>query len=476
MENINNSYPFFITDSQDINNAYRLALSTLAANTLPFKDGILEDEEPVFIAGLKYYSPWTRDAAINTWNGGGLIAPRVAYNTLRSVMGKDEKGYFIDGEYWDRIILTVGAWWYYIYNGDRDFLAMSYDAVENSLKHFEETEYSEELGLFRGAACYGDGVSAYPDIYAKHGYSGIIFFSKDCRELCEDTGVGIPMYALSTNCLYYEAYVLADKMARELGLPEKYAEKAEKMKNAINRVFWNEEAGNYRYLHDKFGGCDSLEGLGLCFAILFGIADEEKREKIFKNTTVTKEGIACVYPSFSRYDSEDGMSFGRHSGTVWPHVQGFWADAAAKHGERGIFDFEFSKQTEHTVRAWQFSEIYHPVTGEIYGGVQEKSKSGIRAWDSVPVQTWSATAYLRQVYFDILGMKLDKDGITFEPVCTKLVKKAELKGLKYRNAVLNITLSGSGDRLVSFKLNGKEAEPHIDCDITGENNIELVIG
>lgn len=473
---MNKRYPYFITDSGDINSSYRIAIATLAANTLPFKDGILEKEEPVFIAGLKYSTPWTRDAAINTWNGGGLVDRDVALNTLKSVLGKDENGLFIDGEYWDRIIWTVGAWWYYLYSGDRDFLAVSYEAVDNSLKYFEDTEYNPEIGLFRGAACYGDGVAAYPDIYAKHGRSGIITFAKENRDLCDDVGVGIPMYALSTNCLYYQAYVLADKMVHELGLAEKYAEKAENVKNAINRVFWNEESGNYRYLHDRFGGCDSFEGLGLSFAILFGVADEEKRNKIFKNTTVTEQGIACVYPSFSRYDSEDGMSFGRHSGTVWPHVQGFWADAAAKHHRRDIFDFEFSKQTEHTVKGWQFSEIYHPITGEIYGGVQERGVCGITGWESVPFQTWSATSYLRQVYFDILGMKFSANGIAFDPICTSLVKTAELKGLHYRNAVLNITLCGCGEKIVSFKLNGKETEPFICCDIVGENNIEILIG
>ncbi len=47
----------------------------------------------------------------------------------------------------------------------------------------------------------------------------IMTFAKQNRELCVDTGVGIPMFALSTNCLYYHAYVLADKMAAALGLP-----------------------------------------------------------------------------------------------------------------------------------------------------------------------------------------------------------------------------------------------------------------
>ena len=91
--------PYLSTSNKNINTAYRLAISTLAANILPFKDGILTEERPVMIAGLGYTTPWTRDASINTWNAGGLICPEVALDTLKSVVGKNEKGYFIDGEY-----------------------------------------------------------------------------------------------------------------------------------------------------------------------------------------------------------------------------------------------------------------------------------------------------------------------------------------------------------------------------------------
>lgn len=106
-------------------------------------------------------------------------------------------------------------------------------------------------------------------------------FAKQNRELCVDTGVGIPMFALSTNCLYYHAYVLADKMAAALGLPcSAYAEKAARLKNSVNAHFWSEEKQNYTYLCDPFGGCDHQEGLGASFALLFGIADDEKAEKV----------------------------------------------------------------------------------------------------------------------------------------------------------------------------------------------------
>lgn len=466
--------PYLTTDNKRVDAAYRLAVATLCCNIFPFKDGLLEKEEEVIIAGLGYATPWTRDASINTWNAGGLVCPEVALNTLKSVLCKKEDGIYIGGEYWDSIIWVIGAWNYYLYTGDKEFLKIAYEATENTLKFFEETEFSKELNLFRGPACYGDGVAAYPDIYASHGKGGIISFAYECSSLCEKTGVGLPMYALSTNCLYYEAYALADKIGSELGLSPKYAEKAKLMKDSVNKYFWDDKRKTYRYLHDKFGGSDAIEGMGISFVILFDIANDEQKEALFKNTPVSPHGITCVYPSFARYNSEDGYDRGRHSGTVWPHIQGFWADAAAKNKQTAIFDKEFSAQTENALRFHQFAEIYHPETGEMYGGLQENGGKGIARWGSQPFQTWSATAYLRNVYFDLLGMNFNEKGIEFNPVESSIINNASLKGLKYRNAVLDIKVTGSGAKIKKFMINGKETVNFVPADISGNVCVEII--
>lgn len=476
------NFPFLITDNKDINTAYRLAIATLSANIFPFKDGILDGEKPVIIAGLGYKTPWTRDAAINTWNAGGLICPDISLNTLKSVLIPYKDGYRIGGEYWDAIIWVIGAWYQYLYTGDKDFLETAYYTTTNSLEYFENTEFDADLNLFRGAACYGDGISAYPDIYAKDVGSGIANFAVVHKNLCEQTGVGIPIHALSTNCLYYYAYVVADMMASSLGKStNKFSKKAQSMKTAINKYFWSEEKQNYIYIYDKFGGCDYQEGLGISFAILFDVADDDKKELIFKNQYISQHGITCVWPTFERYSKFDKSSYGRHSGTVWPHIQGFWSSAAAKNNKTTIFDNEFMYQTENAVKYMQFAEIYHQQTGEIYGGVQEygginkESHKGITQWQSENYQTWSATAYLRNVYMDLIGMKFCENGIKFEPIFSKLTTDISLKNLKYRDAILNISISGSGKSISSFKVNGIENENFISADIKGINEIKIIL-
>lgn len=471
------------TDNKDVNTAYYIAVSDMIGNIKPFQGELWEKEKPVIIAGMGYDTPWTRDAAINVMNAGGLLFPEVSENTLLSVLKRDSGKLIIDGQYWDKIIWVLGAWHLYQVTVNTDFLLTAYQAAENTLTYMEDTEFDETLNLFRGAACYGDGIAAYPDRYiAPSKSSGIMSFIEECPEHLVKTGMGLPMYALSTNCLYYQAYITADLMAEELGIKKEYGiqqehgikkeygikkehsikneyrQKAERMKEAINTHFWNPERGLYDYLVDDRGGCDSSEGLGQAFAILFGVADKDKAESIFANQPVTPYGIACVYPSFGRYRQMGNYHFGRHSGTVWPHIQAFWADAAARYGRIDIFLKEFRMLTDVSVRDGLFAEIYHPETGEIYGGLQEGGEDGIILWKSQLKQTWSATGYLRLLFHVIAGIRFEKEGISFEPCLPDGIGQIEITNLHIRNTVFTIKISGRGSKIKHFVVDLKETD------------------
>ena len=434
----------FRSDNPAVNAACYTAMSDLTANVKPFRGGVLTEEKPVIIAGIGYYTPWTRDAAINTLNAGDFLFPDISRNTLESVLKETDGKLYIGGEYWDAVIWVWGAWEYFRYTRDTAFLRRAFEATKNSLALYEKTEFEPVLNLFRGPACYGDGVSAYPDIYATPGCSGIISFASDRKEICKSTGVGIPMYTLSTNCLYYKAYQLADCMACQLGAEAEYAEKAKALKAAINRSFWMKDAGRYRYLLDDFGGCDHMEGIGHAFAIQFGVADQVQSKRVLQNQFVSPFGIPCVWPTFERYRSPDGMSYGRHSGTIWPHIQSFWADAALNHGRNDLFDLEFWNLTAWSVRDGNFAEIYHPTTGEIYGGVQEDCRKGIREWRSERKQTWSATGYLHMIFVNILGLQIDGDQVSFSPYLPDGITSLEVSGLLIRKKRYRVHVTGNG--------------------------------
>lgn len=461
--------PQLKTNIKYIDRAFRIAMGDLMGNILPFSDGLLTEPKEAILAGLDYYKPWTRDAAINVWNGAGLLVPEAAKNTLLSVLTMRENQVTIGGQYWDAIIWVPGAWSYYLYTGDKEFLSLAVQATQNSLKFFEDTEFDPSLNLFRGAACYGDGISAYPDAYTKTtGTACILDWPGANPDLVAEKGVGIPMHALSTNCLYYQAYTLVGKMEEESGLPNgaDWEAKAERLKEAINHHFWIEDQSRYRYLVDPIGNCDHQEGLGHSFALLFGIADEVQGEKVFKNQHITPAGIPCVWPTFKRYESEDGMSFGRHCGTVWPHIQTIWADTAAHYGKEDLFAFELHTLAKHACRDTHFAEVYHPVTGEMYGGEQEYVK-----WKSCSRQTWCATGYISMIMKSLVGMEFSPQGITFKPLLPAGFEKVELRNISYRNITMDVLIYGQGSKISEFTINGGKAPTFIPSTAEGYQKV-----
>lgn len=286
---------YFQCSDVGINQAQRIALGDLYGNIRDYQSGLLKEKSPVILAGMDYDTPWTRDAAINVWNGAGLLFPEASKNTLLSVLTEEGEGVRIDGQYWDAIIWAAGAWQYYLYTGDRAFLKLAFQAVGNSLRWFEQREYAADMGLFSGAACYGDGISAYDEEFSScnEGHSGIDHWwtvneeklNKDCKG---SGGIGLPMYALSTNCLYVQAYRIAGQMAGELGVEadESWQKKADALTASINSRFWIEDKGTYGYYLSPLREgllCDSQEALGLAFAILFDIAGQEQKKKILQN-------------------------------------------------------------------------------------------------------------------------------------------------------------------------------------------------
>ncbi|ANE48592.1 hypothetical protein SY83_22470 [Paenibacillus swuensis] len=487
------SMPGLITNNEEVNKAFRIALGDMTGNIVPYEEGLLEQAEMCLMAGLDYNTPWTRDTAINTWNGAGLLVPEVTKHTLLSLLERKEGGLLvIGGQYWDKISWVNGAWFQYLYTGDTAFLRIAYEASVNTIQQLEHEEFSENLGLFRGAACYGDGVAAYPDVYARtaDGSSSILKWTEHNVEHAAVKGHGLPMHALSTNALYYKAYTILQQMERALEPGHEgmsWYIKADALKTAINQRFWNDVKGSYNYLVDPFGGSDAQEGMGIAFAVLFGIADESQIASLASSMYTAPAGLPCLWPNFERYESADGMSFGRHSGTVWPHIQAFWGEAMLRNGYREQFAHEFGRMTQYAVRDGHFAEIYHPINGSLYGGLQEEEESlygmpyftvspdGMHIWKSCHRQTWCATGYIRMILQGMIGMEFRNDGIAFAPHLPANMNTLKLSNLAYRDALLHVNLQGEGRRIVSFKVNGEKREPFISAEHQGNITVEIIL-
>lgn len=460
-----------------LNRAFAIALGDVRAVTRPFKGGLLDKPMPVFISGGWYHHPWTRDNSYNTWNSGGLLFPDVARNSLLSVVRHEAGGLFITGQYWDCIAWATGAWMYWLYTGDRDFLELAYPAVTNTLGRLEEREWNPRTGLFMGQPSYADGVSAYPSPpYRIAGHSDGA--ATDATVMRRDE-TRVRMQALSTNCLYVNAYAVAAELAARTGqgpgTGARFRKKAAALKKAINRHLWLKKEGHYAYYLDRDGLDRTQESLGHAFAILFGVAGPAQTRAVFARQHVTRHGVPCLWPVYPEYATADGMTYGRHSGTVWPMQMGFWAMAAAREHRMDLFAAELFSLASLAVRAGNFAEIFHPLTGEPYGGLQEITEKrlcnpltgepyggfqnirGRRFYltASKPQTTWGATGFMGMVIHGLLGLRFGAKGIAFQPLLPEGVGPVTLEGLQYRGRRLCIEASGHGKYIKRFAVNGK---------------------
>jgi len=466
--------PVLEADNSKLVEAWKLAVHTLLEiSTVECpkeeynKTGLLEDEPGLMIrAGGGYPTPWTRDAAINTMNAACFLEPEVAKNTLWAVCEKvDGKLCFqMDKQSWDKIVWAIGAWYYYLTTGDKDFLALAYATVKNSLGIMEETQYDKNYGLFCGGSFFNDGITGYPKKLHQEGNRASFV-----KRHPDTAGI----MTLSTNCLYYKAYVILSDMVRILEGDTKeaevYLEKAKDMKNAINKWLWSDTLGRYGYFIYPDGSLDqSQEGCGLSFAVLFGLCDAAKAKKILQSMEVSRHGLVSIWPPFEGISSVEKPL--RHNNLIWPFVNAFFAHMAAQNGRGDLLRGELLHMAELALNSEGFYEIYNAETGEPDGGWQ----IGIH-WESIPDQTWSATGFIRMVVYALCGVELEEDGIWFRPCLPDGMGDICLKGLRIRGIEMDIVLHKNKEEGTRILING-EQKTKISYSEQGKYIVEVWFG
>ena len=458
---VNISAQKLVSDNPLLNDAFKLATQTVDIN---IRRGILA-------AGGDYGGEWTRDIAINSWNAASLLSPKVAEKSLWSVtIHKDTIGH----QYWDKIIWAIAAYHHYLVNGDKVFLAKAYTCSANTIKQLEQTTFDEKYGLFMGGSVFNDGIAAYPEpIYEPGNFSGSVLDHKNSFKI----------KCLSTNCVYRGAYLALAQMSRILGMNKEvssiYQKKADNIKSNILKYLYNKDTNTFSYLIDQNGKAHQYqEGLGISFAVIFGVIDGEKATQLISNAVVSKFGITSITPDFPRYSKDIP---GRHNNIIWPMVNGFYAKAAILSGSYQSFTHELFGLTRLALDEdkgdYDFREIYNPTTGKPDGGYQAwGAEHPNYHWDSCKLQTWSATAYISMVFNGLFGMNFNEKSLSFTPFLPKGIDRVELKDIVYRNSTLDISVKGNGNTITSFKLDGKIQPNHsIASTLTGPHNIMIEV-
>lgn len=394
-----------------------------------------------FVAGEAWPTVWVRDASYAIDLGAGLMWPAVAAATMRGVVAdgawqQDRCAHFGG---WprltDAIVGASGAWASFVVTGDLDFLRWSHEVTRASLARAEREVF--DGGLFRGCASFMESDSAYPPRFAFRGRA-----------------VGATK-ALSTNVLYHRGYTVAAWAARLLGEdPEPFEDKATTLRQAINDRLWRGD--HYAY----YEGSDRWEGLGTALAILWGVADDDQATAIFRTVRPTPHGLPCLWPPYPLWRPwllRDEYHY--HNATIWPFVQGYWAWAAASRGETGVFAAELASLADLAGRAPTYHEFYRRGTGRPDGSAR---------------QLWSAAGYLAMIHHGLFGVVLEHDEIRFRPVVPATFSTLRLSGLRYRDMTLEINVTGAGNTIASFLLDGvAQPAPAIPATLTGTHRIDI---
>ncbi len=402
--------------------------------------------------GTEWGGVWTRDVSYSIIHSMSFIQTEAAKTSLMCKV--NSKGEIVQdtgtGGAWpcstDREIWVGAAWEIYKVTGDMEWLKTVYPIAKKSLEVDMRTVFEPETNLVRGESSFIDWrEQSYPawmepaDIY--------------------DTK------CLGTNMVFYIALTSAAEMGRILGddaTAEEFEVKAGQIKKGINEHLWMDDLGYYaQYLGGRNDDIlyTKSETLGQALSILWGVAEGERAATLSEKMPVVDYGAPVFWPWIP-----DQPPY--HNQAVWPFVQSYWIHASAKAGnEEGVL---------HGVGA-----VWRAVM--MYATNKENYVADTGNWRGTQINSsnmlWSLSGNLSITFKLLMGMNFEADAIRFAPVVPRNLKaNRKIENFRYRNSTLDVTVSGYGDSIKSFKLDGKKmTEAMVPGNLEGHHTVEIVM-
>jgi hypothetical protein len=433
------AYPRLETKETILEALYNLSLSELQQD---------KRSDGAYNAGASWEGVWTRDVSYSTLLSLAALDPKGAKVSLSE---KVKDGRIVQdtgtGGSWpcssDRVTWGLAAWEIYLVTGDQEWLKESYAVLRASIEDDEHVVFDPADGLMRGESTFEDWRE---QTYPRWMQPADIYSSKN----------------LGTNAVYYRVFQILAAMEKEQGgsglLWEK---KAEALRMAINRHFWSEEHGYYgQYLYGRIGLSLSprADALGEALAMLFGIAPSERQNRILRGEPVMEYGVPTVYPETPGIEPY-------HNRSVWPFVQACWTLAAAGRGNQAAVLYGIATIERAAALFLTNKENFVADTGNATGTAINSDR-----------QLWSVAANLAIFHRILFGISYEPDGLHFHPVVPQsLAGTRKLEGVRYREALLAITVHGYGSRITRFTLDGQESAPFVSPRLQGRHRVEIFL-
>lgn len=399
--------------------------------------------------GAKWGGVWTRDVSYSTLLAFAFHEPQVAKISLRK---KVKRGRIIQdtgsGGAWpvssDRTTWILAAWEIYKVTGEKAWLEEIYPIIKNTLDDDYQTVYNPQTGMYSGESSFLDWRE---QTYPKWMDNKDIYTSEN----------------LGTNVVHYQTHRIFVEMAKIKGEnADIYQQRADKIKAGINKYLWQKEKGYYaQYLYgrDALMISPRFEALGEALAILFEVADETQAADIISKSPLTEFGATCIYPQIPNIPPY-------HNNGIWPFVQSYWNLAAAKTGNEAALTHGLASIYRAGALFLTNYENMVAQTGDFLGTEINSDR-----------MLWSMAGNLAMVHRVFIGMSFGIEGVHFNPVVPKSYSgKKTLSNFKYRQANLNITVIGHGNKIKSVSINGKNTDKaFIPCTALGKQDIVILL-
>ncbi len=401
--------------------------------------------------GKEWSGVWTRDVSYSILLSMAYLQPEASRISLMKKV--DSMGRIVQdtgsGGAWpvstDREIWGIAAFEVYKVTGDRQWLEYIYPIIKRSLATDSATVYDSATGLVKGETSFIDWREQSHPKWMQ------------CADIYNTE-------ALSTSIVHARAWKVLSEIATLLG-HNKEAEDAlamsRKIARAVNEQLWLDHKGYYgMYLY----GRDNLimnpraETLGESLAIMWDVADASRARTITESNPTTPFGAAVFYPQIA-----DMPSY--HNNSLWPWVGCWWAIANAKAGnEDGVMQGIGAVMRPAALFCTN-KENFNLDNGDIFTELNSSN------------MLWCLSGNLALTHKILFGIEFGTDRLLFHPFVPRaLAGDLRLDNFKYRDAVLDITVTGYGNEIKSFTVDGRPSKPEILArDARGRMKVNIVM-
>ena len=428
--------PSYTSDQPLVDALFSLSLEEMRQNIRP--DG-------AFAAGAQWPGVWTRDLSYSVVLALAMIDPAASMTSLRA---KVSSGHIIQdtgtGGSWpvstDRTTWALAAWEVYLATGDRAWLREAYDVIRNSVEADLLVARDPETGLFYGESSFLDWRE---QTYPRWMDAKDIYLSQ----------------SLGTNVVHFATYRLLARMAAILGEDgARWDAVATDTREAVNGYLWQSAEGYYgqfRYgrLHPALSSRG--EALGEALAVLYGVATEAQARRIAASYPLMPFGVPTVAPQIT-----DMPPY--HNDSFWPFVGAYWTWAAAEAGNTAAAEHGLASIYRAAALFLTNKENMVGTSGHFSGTAINSDR-----------QLWSIAGNMATVLRVFFGIRMEPERIVFQPfVPAAYTGSRTLSGFHYRDAVLDLTLEGTGNRVLSFELDGQPIpEAALSADLAGRHHL-----